>query len=898
MSYYTGTTPASAYKPQAQVRVEGFHMPSPGTPPGSSGTNNSAGSNNGANTTNSGGSLNDLFPHSFLPDAFRKFPPPAGSGEGSHDFNDDLVSLIGDRNGGPAGAGGGGGSGGGGGNTGASAGGGSGGAYEEGYHRPHNIFDVSSPIPVNSNHPNGAHNGPGSQPSSLHSPSTSLHDYQHHPPPHFNSTLPALNSSMRYEPPPENNPLTPSSPNVPPSSYHVPHNGFTRHTPSPSHSHPGSIPIDGRSRSRSRPPSSGAAGPGSATSAAMNALNSGGVGPARTTRPRRGSSISGTSPPPLHGRPHAIVIPGGSRPSHSNVVGSPINGSAGPGSNPWFMANGQTQYSTDYLPTPDPSSQSGYGHFSLSPPPQSSTNTGSDLSHHLPPLHHMAHSLPKSPMEQHVPHPTHQHHLSGSGMPKSPLDHPYPSSYGFGSGNVNGTGGGSPPGASPGSLPNGMGSGLGNGSMGAGGVTPTPSSYGMSNMGMNMNMAGLPGSAPSGGIQPPQAIISGGTPASTAALSASDKQALLANEKRRRRRESHNAVERRRRDNINEKISELATLIPECMLEGAGPPNAKDTGVSITPPLTEDALVPKPKEEPLKQEKDEDGTIPPSGTQEGGTVVKANKGMILRKSVEYIRYLQQLVTAQGARNRELEQELRKFRGSSVSSDSPSSNSGEGGANPGTDFASMFRIREVLTLDDEDDADGDDSMSLGMGGEEMVLHDEIVGSPTLTAATATAAATTTTTAANGGATGAPAAPPARKGHHKHSSSTSRPKPPRLPSMPEEDMEVDKMSNAGDVANDGESLSPGSSTNEGGNSGDAEDQERGRTRGVRGVHGQGGGAQGQQGQGMGTGVNGSMKEEMLDEGGDHSMGAMDNMFGMMNGHHGHHQMNHHQQQVMGW
>ncbi|KAK0547400.1 hypothetical protein OC845_004099 [Tilletia horrida] len=37
-------------------------------------------------------------------------------------------------------------------------------------------------------------------------------------------------------------------------------------------------------------------------------------------------------------------------------------------------------------------------------------------------------------------------------------------------------------------------------------------------------------------------------------------------ERRRRRRESHNAVERRRRDNINEKITELATLLPEAML--------------------------------------------------------------------------------------------------------------------------------------------------------------------------------------------------------------------------------------------------------------------------------------------------------------------------------------------
>ena len=48
------------------------------------------------------------------------------------------------------------------------------------------------------------------------------------------------------------------------------------------------------------------------------------------------------------------------------------------------------------------------------------------------------------------------------------------------------------------------------------------------------------------------------------------RRAMIANEKRRRRRESHNAVERRRRDNINEKIGELATLIPECMLDTGG----------------------------------------------------------------------------------------------------------------------------------------------------------------------------------------------------------------------------------------------------------------------------------------------------------------------------------------
>ncbi len=44
------------------------------------------------------------------------------------------------------------------------------------------------------------------------------------------------------------------------------------------------------------------------------------------------------------------------------------------------------------------------------------------------------------------------------------------------------------------------------------------------------------------------------------------KRAKKLAEKRRKRRESHNAVERRRRDNINEKITELATLLPEAML--------------------------------------------------------------------------------------------------------------------------------------------------------------------------------------------------------------------------------------------------------------------------------------------------------------------------------------------
>jgi hypothetical protein len=315
MSFFN-STPPTTYK--AQVRVEGFHLPSPGTPPGGSSatSNQNGGSGNGSN----GSAMNDMFQtHSFLPDPFRKFS--GGSGE---EFNDDLVSLMGDRasgnpHPGPNGAA----------NSGAGATGASGGGgYDEGYHRTHNIFDVSSPIPVN----NQAANPPGSQPSSLHSPSTSLHDYHNHPPPHFNSTLPALNSSMRYEPPPENNPLTPSSPQVPPSSYH---NGFARKTPSPPHGQ--GIP-NRNERSRSRPPSS--------TGVPNTALNTGGIGPARTTRTRRGSSMSGTSPPPLQGRPHAIMIPGGGhRNSHSGVVGGPMSAGAAANGNQWYMNQNNNQNS-------------------------------------------------------------------------------------------------------------------------------------------------------------------------------------------------------------------------------------------------------------------------------------------------------------------------------------------------------------------------------------------------------------------------------------------------------------------------------------------------------------------------------------------------------------------------
>jgi Helix-loop-helix DNA-binding domain len=155
-----------------------------------------------------------------------------------------------------------------------------------------------------------------------------------------------------------------------------------------------------------------------------------------------------------------------------------------------------------------------------------------------------------------------------------------------------------------------------------------------------------------------------------------DKQSILANEKRRRRRESHNAVERRRRDNINEKISELATLIPECMLEGGGsghgnggkrsflfffvvyrevdrffsfvgssPPHLTPTSPGAGGMAFLDGSDPLlPSSYGLTNAHGNGSSSPIgikeecTGAEEGGGVVKANKGMILRKSVDYIRY--------------------------------------------------------------------------------------------------------------------------------------------------------------------------------------------------------------------------------------------------------------------
>lgn len=87
------------------------------------------------------------------------------------------------------------------------------------------------------------------------------------------------------------------------------------------------------------------------------------------------------------------------------------------------------------------------------------------------------------------------------------------------------------------------------------------------------------------------------------------KQLELINERRKKRRESHNQVERRRRDHINEKIQELSMLLPEF------PTDAQN---------------------------------------------KPNKGIILKRSVDYLRHIHVFAEKQMERNRELEVVLSKI----------------------------------------------------------------------------------------------------------------------------------------------------------------------------------------------------------------------------------------------
>ncbi|KAK6455543.1 helix-loop-helix DNA-binding domain-containing protein [Scheffersomyces xylosifermentans] len=102
--------------------------------------------------------------------------------------------------------------------------------------------------------------------------------------------------------------------------------------------------------------------------------------------------------------------------------------------------------------------------------------------------------------------------------------------------------------------------------------------------------------------------------------------------------------ERKRRDNINEKIQELLTLIPPEFFQ-----DAKDN--NKTKPKEPDLYEKNPS---ASDEADIAAAMKNSGTKDG----KPNKGQILTKSVEYLQYLQNLIDENNRKEVELIMKLK------------------------------------------------------------------------------------------------------------------------------------------------------------------------------------------------------------------------------------------------
>lgn len=394
----------SSYKPHRQ---EGFHLPSPApsTPPSSDGTP----------ATNF--DTHNLFisPPTYLsvPETFRKFPGNDHGSNGSMDFSDELASLITHPH--PS-------------------------SQERSTQSPvspyddyrsstHNIFDISAPTSHHHHSQSGSNHSPytpggNSQfslpPSSslpIGTPTHPLHEFSTHA--HFNSTVPAIGSSMRYEPPSSSHghsQNTPSHPfalntsssnnngshsnNAEPSSVgsfssHLsglsafssgttttnatnPNDFLNRHTPSPSDGHP-----PHRSRSRSRSSISTPPQPPPSTNG----------GPTRRTRTKRGS-VSSVSPPPLH-RGHItqpLVIPNSSANGPPSAGGASARSPLGMHSTGWFHGgsslpgvNGIGGMASSLSSSLQGMGSMGMGEFSL-PTPDSVHGGFSAFGNGLPPI--------------------------------------------------------------------------------------------------------------------------------------------------------------------------------------------------------------------------------------------------------------------------------------------------------------------------------------------------------------------------------------------------------------------------------------------------------------------------------------------------------------------------------
>ncbi|PNS16163.1 hypothetical protein CAC42_1926 [Sphaceloma murrayae] len=107
--------------------------------------------------------------------------------------------------------------------------------------------------------------------------------------------------------------------------------------------------------------------------------------------------------------------------------------------------------------------------------------------------------------------------------------------------------------------------------------------------------------------------------------------------KRRRRRESHNLVERRRRDNINERIQDLANLVPQHRLEDEKVRKHLQTNSPLSPSITAASMSPPQTSSVLST----------SGGRRSGAITQGlpmddkdkgpNKGDILNSSVSWTR---------------------------------------------------------------------------------------------------------------------------------------------------------------------------------------------------------------------------------------------------------------------
>lgn len=193
-------------------------------------------------------------------------------------------------------------------------------------------------------------------------------------------------------------------------------------------------------------------------------------------------------------------------------------------------------------------------------------------------------------------------------------------------------------------------------------------------------------------------------------------------EKRRKRRESHNLVERRRRDNINDRISELASLLPQCLLDqinngsdDAPIPNSPGTPLSVmlSPAPTMISL-------PPLSGSPATGSSSSMSASALAAAAKPNKGSILAKSVDYIRYLQQLLQIHTQRNADLESLVSELRKDQRGSSAPSS-SGDGESPRDANVRAIVGLQDRFNLARAEATMGANS-AWGMSKESDVFDD--------------------------------------------------------------------------------------------------------------------------------------------------------------------------------